>query len=228
MAERRLPRGLLDPESQAIAEAYEAIPSVRRQTRGLLSLDPQEEQSMGQTAFEMLASFIPGVSQALAARDIERARRAGDPAGMAMAGASVLPLGKLIGALKHYDPAMSNINVYRGAETAEIKPRDFPGVFVSKDKKIAQQYGKVHQFDLDESAKILPLESSETQKLTQEFFQKYPEAEDFINDPNDPAELFMFPTEEWASFISKKGYDGTSIGDDIFVENLKKLKMVQK
>jgi enolase len=147
---------------------------------------------------------------------------------MAMAAASALPLGRLAGALKRYDPVMSNIDVYRGAETAEIKPRDFPGVFVSKDQAIAKQYGKVHQFDLDESARILPLESSETQKLTQEFFKKYPEAEDFINDPDDPAELFMFPTEEWATFLSEKGYDGTSIGDDIFVKNLKKLKGKQK
>ena len=191
------------------------------------SLDPQE-QDLADIAVETGASFIPGVSPALAARDFERARRADDQAGMAMAAASAIPGGKLAGLLKRYDPTVSNINVYRGAESAEIKPRDFPGVFVSKDQEIAQQYGKVHQFDLDESAKILPLEGSETQKLTQEFFKKYPEAEDFMNDPDDPAELFMFPTEEWANFLSEKGYDGSSIGDDIFVKNLKKLKGKQK
>lgn len=115
MAERRLPRGLLDPESQAIAEAYEAIPSVRRQTRGLLSLDPQEEQSMGQTAFEMLASFIPGVGQLLAGRDIERARRAGDPAAAAMAATEFLPFGRLAGMMRRPGPIMSEIDVYHGS-----------------------------------------------------------------------------------------------------------------
>ena len=111
MAERRLPRGLLDPESQAIAEAYEAIPSVRRQTRGLLSLDPQEEQGMGQAAIEMLASFIPGVGQLLAGRDIERARRAGDPAAAAMAATEFLPFGRLA---QRFDPIMSRIKAYHG------------------------------------------------------------------------------------------------------------------
>lgn len=112
MAERRLPRGLLDPESQAIAEAYEAIPSVRRQTRGLLSLDPQEEQGMGQAAIEMLASFIPGVGQLLAGRDIERARRANDPAGAALAATEFIPFGRALSAMRRaptmgiaeYDP----------------------------------------------------------------------------------------------------------------------------
>jgi hypothetical protein len=205
-----------------------ALAYIDEKAKRLTSLDQPQESDTVDMALEMGGSFIPGVGQALAARDLERARRADDEAGMAMAAASALPLGRLAGALKRYDPVMSNIDVYRGAETAEIKPRDFPGVFVSKDQAIAKQYGKVHQFDLDESARILPLESSETQKLTQEFFKKYPEAEDFINDPDDPAELFMFPTEEWATFLSEKGYDGTSIGDDIFVKNLKKLKGKQK
>jgi hypothetical protein len=115
MAERRLPRGLLDPESQAIAEAYEAIPSVRRQTRGLLSLDPQEEQGMGQTAFEMLASFIPGVGQLLAGRDIERARRANDPAAAAMAATEFLPFGRLAGMMRRPGPIMSELDVYHGS-----------------------------------------------------------------------------------------------------------------
>jgi hypothetical protein len=100
MAERRLPRGLLDPESQAIAEAYEAIPSVRRQTRGLLSLDPQEDQSMMQTAIEAALGFIPGVGQLLAGRDIERARRAGDPAAAAMAATEFLPFGRAMSAMR--------------------------------------------------------------------------------------------------------------------------------
>lgn len=97
MAERRIARGLLDPESEAIAEAYVALPAVRRQTRGLLSLEPQQDQSMAQTALEAVLGFIPGVGQALAARDIERARRANDPAAAAMAATEFLPFGRLAG-----------------------------------------------------------------------------------------------------------------------------------
>ena len=106
MAERRMQRGLLDPESEAIAEAYEARPAVRRQLRGLLdvvqrafSLEPQE-QTAGDTALDVAGGFVPGVSQAMALRDIERARRAGDPAGMAMAATEFVPLGRIGGALR--------------------------------------------------------------------------------------------------------------------------------
>lgn len=100
MAERRSQRGLLDPESEAIAEAYAALPAVRRQTRGLLSLEPQQDQSMAQTALEAVLGFIPGVGQALAARDIERARRADDPAAAAMAATEFLPFGRAMTAMR--------------------------------------------------------------------------------------------------------------------------------
>jgi len=116
MAERRSQRGLLDPESEAIAEAYAALPAVRRQTRGLLSLEPQQDQSMAQTALEAVLGFIPGVGQALAARDIERARRADDPAAAAMAATEFLPLGRLAGSI----PSVSKV--------AEFDPRFGPRV----------------------------------------------------------------------------------------------------
>jgi hypothetical protein len=68
-------------------------------------------------AVEMGASIVPGVGQALAARDFERARRADDEAGMAMAAASAVPLGKLVGALKQYDPTMQKIFIGKSAKT---------------------------------------------------------------------------------------------------------------
>jgi hypothetical protein len=120
MAERRSQRGLLDPESEAIAEAYAALPAVRRQTRGLLSLEPQQDQSMAQTALEAVLGFIPGVGQALAARDIERARRADDPAAAAMAATEFLPLGRMLGGMRRGGPIMSELDVYHGT------PHKFP------------------------------------------------------------------------------------------------------
>ena len=120
MAERRSQRGLLDPESEAIAEAYAALPAVRRQTRGLLSLEPQKDQNMAQTALEAVLGFIPGVGQALAARDIERARRDNDPAAAAMAATEFLPFGRLAGMMRRPGPIMSELDVYHGT------PHRFP------------------------------------------------------------------------------------------------------
>ena len=75
------------------------------------SLDPQE-QDLADIAVETGASLVPGVGPALAARDFERARRADDEAGMAMAAASAVPGGKLASLLKRYDPTMAQIAEY--------------------------------------------------------------------------------------------------------------------
>jgi hypothetical protein len=83
------------------------------------SLDPQE-QDMADIAVETAASFVPGVGQALAVRDVERARRADDPAGMAMASMGAVPGGRLAGLLKRYDPVMQQLDVYHGT------PHRFP------------------------------------------------------------------------------------------------------
>ena len=83
------------------------------------SLDPQE-QDLADIAVETGASIIPGVGPALAARDFERARRADDEAGMAMAAASAVPGGRLAALLKQYDPSLSRI--------AEFDPRFDPRV----------------------------------------------------------------------------------------------------
>jgi len=65
-----------------------------------MSLNPQPDQGYGTMAAEMALGFLPGIGQAMAARDIERARRDNDPLGMALAGTSFVPFGKLIGALR--------------------------------------------------------------------------------------------------------------------------------
>ena len=83
--------------------------NLRRRYERMTSLDQPRDSDAVDMALEMGGSLVPGVGQALAARDFERARRADDKAGMAMAGASVLPLGKLVGVLKGYDPAMKKI-----------------------------------------------------------------------------------------------------------------------
>ena len=89
---------------------------LRGRAERAVSLDPQE-QDLADIAVETGASFIPGVGQALAARDVERARRADDPAGMAMASMGAVPGGRLAGLLKRYDPTRAEIFIGKNAKT---------------------------------------------------------------------------------------------------------------
>ena len=90
---------------------------LKRRYERMVSLDQPQDSDAVDMAVEMGASIVPGVGQALAARDFERARRADDEAGMVMAAASALPLGKLVGALKQYDPTMQKIFIGKSAKT---------------------------------------------------------------------------------------------------------------
>lgn len=76
---------------------------LRGRAERALSLDPQK-QDLADIAVEGIASLAPGVAPALAARDVERARRANDPAGMAMASMGAIPGGRLAKLLKGFDP----------------------------------------------------------------------------------------------------------------------------
>lgn len=99
--------------------------NLRQRFERATSLDPQE-QDLADIAVETGASFIPGVGQALAARDVERARRADDPAGMAMASMGAIPGGRLAKLLKGFDPTRLELDVYHGTphrfEPTEANP----------------------------------------------------------------------------------------------------------
>ena len=110
------------PSREQIAAALKYVgdkANLRQRFERATSLDPQE-QDMADIAVETAASFVPGVGQALAARDVERARRANDPAGMAMASMGAIPGGRLAKLLKRYDPVMQQLDVYHGT------PHKFP------------------------------------------------------------------------------------------------------
>jgi hypothetical protein len=79
---------------------------LKRRYERMVSLDQPQDADAVDMALEMGGNLVPGVGQALAARDFERARRADDETGMAIAAASAVPIGKLVGALKQYDPTM--------------------------------------------------------------------------------------------------------------------------
>lgn len=109
-------RGLLDPESERVQEAASAAPAVQRQARGLLSLDPQAESD---TVLEMGLGSLPGTGQLMALRDLERARRAKDPAAAAMAASNFIPFGTLLNRFRR--GPISELDVYHGT------PHRFPG-----------------------------------------------------------------------------------------------------
>lgn len=118
MADERLVAALLQQELDAAQRPATMNPNLAAQGRRMnlparqapgpfsefatqaTSLDPQPDQGYGTMAAEMALGFVPGVGQAMAARDIERARRDEDPLGMGMAATSFVPFGKLIGALR--------------------------------------------------------------------------------------------------------------------------------
>ena len=108
-------RGLLDPESERIQEAVSAAPAVKRQARGLLSLDPQAESD---AVLEMGLGSLPGTGQLMALRDLERARRAKDPGAAAMAASNFIPFGTLLNRFRR--GPMSELDVYHGT------PHRFP------------------------------------------------------------------------------------------------------
>jgi hypothetical protein len=129
---------------------------VKRRYERLTSLDQPQDTDAIDMALEMGGSLVPGVGPALAARDFERARRADDKAGMAMATASALPLGKLVGALKGYDPVMREIDVYHGTPhrfpSTETNPLgEFDASKINTGEG-AQAYG--HGIYLAESPKV--------------------------------------------------------------------------
>jgi len=89
---RHLPRGQ--------ANARKTLESLKDVAERTVSLDPQPDAGLGDMAVDIVGGFIPGVSQALAARDIERARRDDDKLGMALAASSFIPFGKAYNAAK--------------------------------------------------------------------------------------------------------------------------------
>jgi hypothetical protein len=129
-----------------------ALAYIDEKAKRLTSLDQPQESDAVDMALEMGGSFIPGVGQALAARDFERARRADDEAGMAMAAASALPVGRLIGALKGFDPVMREIDVYHGSPhrfdefdaskigTGEGAQAYGHGIYFAESPNVAQHY----------------------------------------------------------------------------------------
>ena len=68
------------------------INALRDRARKFVSLDNPEDGDLGDLAIDIGAGFVPGVGQAQAGRDFERARREGDKLGMALASLGAVPI----------------------------------------------------------------------------------------------------------------------------------------
>jgi hypothetical protein len=133
----------------------EVLPQAQRTARSLLSLDPQEDVPASQQALEMALGFVPGIGQAMALRDIERARRANDPAAAAMAATEFVPFGRLAGMMRRPGPIMSEIDVYHGSPhrfeefdaskigTGEGAQAYGHGIYLAENPAVAEGYRKV-------------------------------------------------------------------------------------
>lgn len=103
--------------------SQQARDALAKKFERVTSLDPQE-QTLTDMAVEGVASLAPVVGQALAFRDVERARRSNDPAEMAMATISAIPGTRLAKLLGKYDPTVSKISDFDPRFDKRVKERE--------------------------------------------------------------------------------------------------------
>ena len=166
-------RGLLDPESERVQETVRALPVVKRQARGLLSLDPQAESD---TALEMGLGVMPGVGQAMALRDLERARRAKDPGAAAMAASNFIPFGTLLNRFRR-GPIITQALEAAPSKAAKVEPQPFglQGYLDDDLRRVKQnffsQYGLEEgkqfskNYEVIELSKLKPTENTNESKI---------------------------------------------------------------
>ena len=131
---------------------------------------------------------------------------------------------KNIGQNTKVESSSNNLTYYRGAPSSDNDKGDFPGVWMAKDKKTAEQYGNVWVFELDPSVRIL--KGSELNKTAKEFFKSLPYEHMYENEEGeeDDFELLMFPDDDFVSFLKKRGFDGYEHHSDTFLFNTSKIK----
>jgi hypothetical protein len=193
----RLPQQRQQAEAaETSAETRKALAQSLRNTKdwvgGQFSLDTPKDQGPIATGADMALSFVPGIGQAMAVRDIERARRDNDKTGMAMAGASLLPVGKIGGALRNElfggEKALKakNLDVAKAAEQAGQDSWDTAGWFRGKENH------SPWKFEIDDSKaklkNITNLHGGEGEYVGKmedflhhpELYEQYPEAKNIF------------------------------------------------
>jgi len=166
---------------------------MKEDLKSFFSLDPQKDTSLKQTAIETGLGFIPVVGQALAARDIERARRSGDKKAMASAAASMLPIGRLANvagkARQIFVPATKEAeDMYKALEKAGKSPEEIydatgrkaPGGAVHRNPwgQLKQETDDTTLFDPARGLTPRTGKASDVFNPNAEIFKRFPELKD--------------------------------------------------
>ena len=148
-----------------------------------------------------------------------------------------------------------NVSIFRGSGNpgGELAKSDLGAVFFSKDKSVSEGYGDVAEYTLPKS-NLLDSNSKEAKFLIDDFIKVNPDEKQLkiidiknkIKKASDPGEegtlsgllegiesdetshLFLYPGKKWGDFISSKGYDGTSYGDEIAIHNDSAIDLINK
>jgi hypothetical protein len=124
-------------------DAQAIIAALRDRARKFVSLDTPEDQDLGDLAIDIGAGFVPGIGQAQAGRDFERARREGDKLGMALAGVGMVPVvGGVAGAAnKARKGAKASEETVKALRSPKVKQTvdnpqrvAFPGIYKRPDE----------------------------------------------------------------------------------------------
>ena len=177
-----------------------------------MSLDPQPDQGLGTVGAEMGLSLFPGVGQAMGLRDVERGRRANDPVMMGLGAASLIPVGKLISALrggKQMGP-VSELDVYHGSPH-KMAPTESNPLGEFDPTKIgtgqgAQAYGYGHY--LAENPKVAGgAEYRDPQgmfnRLTGVMNNREEFAHDMISQGREPAKVWEMMKQKYGQFFDE-------------------------
>lgn len=113
------------PDEGASPENTSALVDLlRNKFKQYTSLDTPKNESLGDTGAQMAMGMVPVLGQAMALRDMERARRDSDPVAGGLAAASLVPWGKVVGALRGEKAAAGPVNQIIGGYNAKKAPID--------------------------------------------------------------------------------------------------------
>lgn len=112
--------------------------------------------------------------------------------------------------------------LYRGTPVPEKspEPREYAAVFFASDKQYAATYGEFVQTYEVGRQKILGSGSREAFDLVWKFRRRRP-------DKLEIEDLFFHPTPKLVRFLSKFGFTGTAVGDNIGLWDLRKVKFLK-
>jgi len=143
------------------------IEELRRRGRNMLSFDTPQDSDLADVGADIAVGFTPGLGQAQALRDFERARRDRDALGMTLAGVGMVPVvggvAKVAGkgrkakatadALRGYDPAKVAVDYPDRAPPVwkldKKKGEKFLGKDLSAEAKAVQKARQAAQKDID-------------------------------------------------------------------------------